>query len=102
MKIAIIGCTHAGIAAIKQILKYYPQSEITVYERHAEISYLSCGTYLHLGGSVKNLDDVLYADPEDFIKQGVTMKMEHDVIRIDADEHTILAQDQRISSRYLR
>lgn len=93
MKIAIIGCTHAGIAAIKQILKYYPESEITVYERHAEISYLSCGTYLHLGGSVKNLDDVLYADPEDFIKQGVTMKMEHDVIRIDADEHTILAQD---------
>jgi Uncharacterized NAD(FAD)-dependent dehydrogenases len=93
MKIAIIGCTHAGIAAIKQILKYYPESEITVYERQSEISYLSCGTYLHLGGSVKNLDDVLYADPEDFSKQGVNMKMQHDVIRIDADQHSILAQD---------
>lgn len=49
MKVAIIGCTHAGIAAMKQILKYYPGTEITVYERHADISYMSCGTYLHLG-----------------------------------------------------
>lgn len=93
MKVAIIGCTHAGIAAIKQILKYYPDTEITVYERHADISYLSCGTYLHLGGAVKNLDDVFYADPEEFRKQGVHMRMQYDVIRIDAREHAILAQD---------
>ncbi|APU72368.1 FAD-dependent oxidoreductase [Companilactobacillus crustorum] len=93
MKISIIGCTNAGFAAIKQILKYYPQAEITVYERHSEISYLACGTYLHLGGTVKNLDDVLYADPEDLIKQGVKMCMQYDVIRIDAVKHTILAQD---------
>lgn len=93
MKVAIIGCTHAGIAAMNQILKYYPDTEITVYERHAEISYLSCGTYLHLGGEVKNLDDVLYADPEEFTQQGVKMNMQFDVIRIDANNHTILAQD---------
>ncbi|RRK11557.1 NADH oxidase [Lactiplantibacillus garii] len=93
MKVAIIGCTHAGIAAIKQILKYYPTTEITVYERHADISYLSCGTYLHLGGAVKNLNDVFYADPDDFAKQGVHMRMQFDVIRIDAHAHTIMAQD---------
>lgn len=93
MKIAIIGCTHAGIAAIKQILKYYPDVDITVYERHAEISYLACGTYLHLGGTVKNLDDVMYADPKDFTDLGVNMRMQHEVIRIDAAEHTIMAQD---------
>ena len=95
MKIAIIGCTHAGIAAMKQILKNYPDAQITVYERNAEISYLSCGTYLHLGGAVKNLDDVLYADPDEFTKQGVAMKMQHEVIRLDADKHTLLAQDLR-------
>jgi len=95
MKIAIIGCTHAGIAAMKQILKYYPETEITVYERHAEISYLSCGTYLHIGNTVKNLDDVHYADPEEFTKQGVKMRMQYEVIRIDAKKHTILSQDLR-------
>jgi len=93
MKIAIIGCTHAGIAAMKQILKYYPDTEITVYERHADISYLSCGTYLHIGNTVKDLDDVHYANPEDFTKQGVKMQMQFEVISIDANKHSILAQN---------
>ncbi|GEO63536.1 NADH oxidase [Companilactobacillus nantensis] len=78
---------------MKQILKYYPDADITVYERHAEISYLSCGTYLHLGGEVKNLDDVFYANPDEFTKQGVKMRMIHDVISINAKEHSILAQN---------
>jgi len=78
---------------MKQILKYYPTAEITVYERHAEISYLSCGTYLHLGRTVKNLDDIFYSDPQEFIEQGVKMRMLHDVISIDAHKHTILVQN---------
>lgn len=93
MKLAIIGCTHAGISAIKQVLKYYPEVEITVYERHDSISYLSCATYLHIGGSVTNLDNTLYADPQEFIALGVDMKMQHDVIEIDAKNHSILAQN---------
>lgn len=95
MKLVIIGCTHAGISAIKQVLKYYPEVEITVYERHASISYLSCATYLHIGGSVENLDDALYADPQEFTSLGVNMKMQHDVIEIDAKNHSILVQDMQ-------
>lgn len=93
MKVAIIGCTHAGISAMKQCLKYYPDAEITVYERHASISYLSCATYLHISGSVPNLEDAMYADPDEFSKQGVNMRMEHDVITIDSKKHTIFAQN---------
>lgn len=93
MKVAIIGCTHAGIAAMKQILKYYPGTEITVYERHADISYMSCGTYLHLGGTIHNLDQALYANPSEFSEQGVQMRMQYDVINVNADKHTILAQN---------
>lgn len=93
MKVAIIGCTHAGISAMNECLKYYPDAEITVYERNANISYLSCATYLHIGGAVKDLNDVLYAHPEEFLEKGVKMRMQYDVIEIDAQEHTILAQD---------
>lgn len=93
MKVAIIGCTHAGIAAMKQILKYYPGTEITVYERHADISYMSCGTYLRLGGTIKDLDQALYANPTEFSEQGVQMRMQYDVINVNADKHTILAQN---------
>ncbi|WP_125589576.1 FAD-dependent oxidoreductase [Companilactobacillus jidongensis] len=93
MKVVVIGCTHAGIAAIKQILKYYPETEITVYERQDSISYLSCATYLHIEGTVKTLSDALYAEPKDFAEQGVDMEMNHDVIRVDTHDHSLLVQD---------
>ncbi|BDZ31832.1 FAD-dependent oxidoreductase [Lactiplantibacillus sp. WILCCON 0030] len=93
MKVVVIGCTHAGIAAVTQILKNYPQADITVFERQAQISYLSCATYLHIKGTVETLSDALYAEPTDFVKQGVHMQMQHDVIRVDAKDHTILVQN---------
>lgn len=93
MKVVVVGCTHAGIAAVKQILKYYPETEITVYERQDSISYLSCATYLHIEGTVKTLSDALYAEPKDFEQMGVNMEMHHDVIRLDAHEHSLLIQD---------
>lgn len=93
MKVVVIGCTHAGIAAVKQILTYYPDAEITVYERQNAISYLSCATYLHIEGTVDALADARYAEPEDFAKQGVRMETNHDVIRVNAQEHCLLIQD---------
>lgn len=93
MKVVVIGCTHAGIAAVKQVLKCYPESKITVYERQDSISYLSCATYLHIEGTVKTLSDALYAEPEEFERQGVHMEMNHDVIRVDAKKHSLLVQN---------
>ncbi|MFC6323008.1 FAD-dependent oxidoreductase [Companilactobacillus baiquanensis] len=93
MKVVVIGCTHAGIAAVKQILNNYPDTKITVYERQSSISYLSCATYLHIEGTVKTLSDALYADPEEFKQQGVEMEMNHDVIRLNAKDHSMLVQD---------
>lgn len=93
MKVVVIGCTHAGIAAVKQILKNYPDAEITVYERQSTISYLSCATYLHIEGTVKSLDDARYVEPDDFADEGVTMQISHDVIRVNASEHTLLVQN---------
>ncbi|MFD1420275.1 FAD-dependent oxidoreductase [Lactiplantibacillus songbeiensis] len=93
MKVVIIGCTHAGIAAVKQILKVYPKAEITVYERQANIAYLSCATYLHIEGTVQRLSDAVYAEPEEFTKQGVRMQLKHDVVQVDAAAHRLLVQN---------
>lgn len=93
MKVVIIGCTHAGIAAVKQILKNYPQAEIAVYERQADISYLSCATYLHIKGTVRALSDAQYQEPADFTRRGVNLELNHDVIRVDARDHSLLVQD---------
>ncbi len=92
-KVIIIGCTHAGVAAIEQILKYYPQAEISVFERHNTISYLSCGTYLTLENVISSIDETVYADPAYFSEKGVDMRLRHDVININTDEKTVLVQN---------
>lgn len=99
MKVIVIGCTHAGIAAVKQILLYYPDADITVYERQSEISYLSCATYLHIEGTVASLSDARYAEPDDFAKQGVHMQTNHDVIKVNAKDHSLLVQDLATKAR---
>lgn len=89
MKVAVIGCTHAGTAAILNVAKLYPDVEITVYERNDNISFLSCGIALYVGGVVKDPKGLFYSSPEKLAELGVKTKMKHDVLGIDTDSKTI-------------
>jgi len=89
MNIAVIGCTHAGTAAIKQMAVLYPEANITVYERNDNISFLSCGIALHVGGVVKNAEQLFYASPEQLAELGVKTHMRHDVLAVDTDAKQI-------------
>lgn len=57
MKVAVIGCTHAGTAAIVNTAQLYPDAQITVYERNDNISFLSCGIALYVGESSRTRRD---------------------------------------------
>ncbi|WP_114379918.1 FAD-dependent oxidoreductase [Paenibacillus prosopidis] len=89
MKIAVVGCTHAGTAAVTQMAKLYPDAQITVYERNDNISFLSCGIALHVGGVVKDAEQLFYASPEQLAALGVKTYMLHDVLAVDTDAKTI-------------
>lgn len=83
MRIIVIGCTHAGTAAVVNIKKKYPEAKITVFERNNTISFLSCGIALNVGGVIPTTESLFYNSPEGLEALGVEMKMEHDVINID-------------------
>ncbi|MFB9768357.1 FAD-dependent oxidoreductase [Lactiplantibacillus modestisalitolerans] len=93
MKIVIVGCTHAGTAAAVQILKDHPEAEVTIYERDDNISFLSCGIYLYLGGKVNRLEDMFYSSPADLTKLGAVVKTKHNVLKIDAKAKTLQVAD---------
>ncbi|PRX25256.1 NADPH-dependent 2,4-dienoyl-CoA reductase/sulfur reductase-like enzyme [Orenia metallireducens] len=93
MKIAVIGCTHAGTAAIVNAAKLYPQAEITVYERNDNISFLSCGIALYVGGIVKDVEGLFYSSPEELANLGVKTKMGHDVLNVDIDNKQLKVKD---------
>lgn len=93
MKIAVVGCTHAGTAAIVNAAKLYPEAEITVYERNDNISFLSCGIALYVGGVVKDPQGLFYSSPEELAGLGVKTKMLHDVQEIDIDNKKLKVMD---------
>lgn len=89
MKVLVIGCTHAGTATVVNLKALYPDSEVTIYERNDNISFLSCGIALHVGDVVKDLNDMFYSSPEELAKLGVKTNMKHDVLDIDFDNKKV-------------
>lgn len=85
MKVVVIGCTHAGTAAVKTILNENPGAEVVIYERNDNVSFLSCGIALYIGGVVKDPQGLFYSNPEELKSLGADVNMEHDVTNVDLD-----------------
>ncbi|MBB3129877.1 NADPH-dependent 2,4-dienoyl-CoA reductase/sulfur reductase-like enzyme [Paenibacillus rhizosphaerae] len=89
MKVAVIGCTHAGTAAVKSMAVQHPEAQITVYERNDNISFLSCGIALHVGGVVKDAGGLFYSNPEELAGLGAVTRMRHEVLAVDTNAKTM-------------
>lgn len=93
MKVVVVGCTHAGTAAVKTILTEHPEAEVFVFERNDNVSFLSCGIALYVGGVVKDPAGLFYSNPEELASMGAKVKMEHNVKNIDTENKTVLVED---------
>lgn len=89
MKIVIVGCTHAGTAAVVNLKELHPESEITIYEKNDNLSFLSCGIALNVGGVIKETKNLFYNSPENLAKMGVVTNMKHEVLNIDFENKTL-------------
>lgn len=89
MKVIVVGCTHAGTAAVKNIMTSYNDADVTVYEKNDNISFLSCGIALHVANVVKDENGLFYSSPEELKEMGVATKMQHEVISIDIEGKTL-------------
>ena len=89
MKIVVVGCTHAGTAAVVNLKELHPESEITIYEKNDNLSFLSCGIALNVGGVIKETKNLFYNSPENLAKMGVITNMKHEVLNIDFDNKTL-------------
>ena len=93
MKVVVIGCTHAGTAAIKNLRALNPDAEVTVFERNDNISFLSCGIALYVGGVVSDPKGLFYSSPEELKSLGVNTKMKHDVKNVDIKEKKLTVEN---------
>ena len=93
MKVIVVGCTHAGTAAIKNIKETYKDAEVTVYEKNDNISFLSCGIALHVANVVKDERGLFYSSPEELAGLGVITKMQHEVTGINIEGKSLTVKN---------
>lgn len=93
MKVIVVGCTHAGTAAIVNLKEIHPNSNVTVYEKNDNISFLSCGIALSVNKVVTEPEKLFYNSPEGLAKIGVNTKMKHEVTDIDFDNKKVKVKD---------
>jgi NADPH-dependent 2,4-dienoyl-CoA reductase/sulfur reductase-like enzyme len=93
MKVVVIGCTHAGTSAVKTILRENPKTEVIVFERNDNISFLSCGIALYVGGVVKDAAGLFYSSPEELQQMGAEIKVRHNVKSIDTVTKKVIAEN---------
>ncbi len=89
MKVIAIGCTHAGTAAVTNIKDKYPESEVVVYEKNDNLSFLSCGIALNVGKVIDTTEKLFYSSPENLQSIGIKTNMKHEVLDIDFDNKKI-------------
>lgn len=103
MRVSVIGCTHAGTAAVLNLKKLDPSVEVTVYERNSTISFLSCGIALYVAGVVQDPLGLFYSSPEKLAELGVAVKMNHEVVDVDLTAQKIMSRkigDSNIEEDY--
>ena len=83
MKVVVVGCTHAGTAAVVNIKENYPDSEVVIYEKNNNVSFLSCGIALNVGKVIDTTEKLFYSSPEALNSLGAQTKMQHEVLDID-------------------
>lgn len=93
MKVIIIGCTHAGTAAVVNIKEEYPESKVVVYEKNDNLSFLSCGIALNIGKVIDTTEKLFYSSPENLQSLGVKTNMKHEVLDIDFDNKKIIVKN---------
>ncbi|MFD1484979.1 FAD-dependent oxidoreductase [Lacticaseibacillus baoqingensis] len=104
MRIAVVGCTHAGTAAVHEIIARHPETTVDVFERRADISFLSCGIALYLEGTVARLEDMFYDSAAELEKLGpnVHVHLQHDVVTIAAKDHQLEVQNMVSGQRFMQ
>lgn len=93
MKTIIIGLNHAGCAAAQTLLNL-GHTNTHIYDKSLEVSFLSCGMALWIGGQLSSGEGLFYASPEDFNAFGARAMTETTIELIDFKNKRVHGHDK--------
>ncbi len=93
LRVAVVGGDAAGMSAASKAKRTAPEAEITVFEQGEIVSYAACGLPYLISGIVPDVHDLIARTPEEFARQGITVRLRTEVIEIEPRLHRILVQN---------
>lgn len=93
-KLVVIGGDAAGMSAASKVRRTQEDREIVVFERGRHTSYAACGMPYYIAGQVPEADRLVARKPVVFReKQGIDVRVRHEVVRIDIIDKRVLVRD---------
>lgn len=90
MKIVVIGGVAAGMSAAARARRLDEMAEIVVLERSSHVSFANCGLPYHIGGVIKERDNLLLQTPQSLkMSLNLDVRVGHEVRGIDRQRHAV-------------
>jgi len=93
-RLIVIGGVAAGMSAAAKAKRTQRDLEVMVCEKGSFISYAACGMPYFLAGDIADHRELIVRTPEQMAKQGIDVRLRHEVIAIDAESGTVTVHDQ--------
>ena len=101
MKLIVIGGVAAGMSAASKLKRLDPQAQVVVYEKGSFLSYGACGLPYYVSGVNDDYKKMIIRTQEDFEKAGISTFTNHEVIKVDPQNKTIMVRDLISKSMFI-
>lgn len=100
-KIIIIGGVAGGATAAARLRRLSEEDEIILFEKGAYISFANCGLPYHIGGAIKERDELLLQTVEGMsAKYGLDIRNYSEVTAILTEKKAVVVHDHRSGEQY--
>ncbi len=101
MKILVIGGVAAGMSAAARARRLDESAEIIVLERSKHVSFANCGLPYHVGGVIKERNNLLLQTPQTLKSSlNLDVRVGHEARGIDRQRHTVQVMDLEAGREY--
>jgi len=101
MKIIIIGGVAGGATAAARLRRLDEQAEIVLFEKDEYVSYANCGLPYHIGGTIKERDELFLQTPEGFRSRfGIDVRIKSEVMAVDVARKCVSVKDLKTGTEY--
>lgn len=89
----VIGGNAAGMSAAAKIRRTAPEDTLTVLEKSSIVSFGGCGLPYYVGDFFSDPRYLLHRSPERFREDGVDLRLNHTVTRVDPVKREVIGVD---------